>query len=123
VGEEDHIKPAVQQLGSLDLWQIAMKPGKPFAYGTVMRHGCEQVPHTAHFIGLPGNPVSSFMTFVLLVRPFLLRLQGVAHVRALCKPCPRTSACPGPTSGASFCACGAIHKAGLSCLQTKAQGC
>lgn len=67
VGEEDHIKPAVQELGSLDLWQIAMKPGKPFAYGRVGE---------AHFIGLPGNPVSSFVTFLLLVRPFLLKLQG-----------------------------------------------
>lgn len=72
VGEEDHIKPAVQQLGSLDLWQIAMKPGKPFAYGRV---------GPAHFIGLPGNPVSSFVTFALLVRPFLLRLQGVQAVQ------------------------------------------
>ena len=71
VGEEDHIKPAVQQLGSLDLWQIAMKPGKPFAYGRV---------GAAHFMGLPGNPVSSFLTFLLLVRPFLLRLQGVSDV-------------------------------------------
>ena len=67
VGEEDHIKPAVQALGRLDLWQIAIKPGKPFAYGRVQ---------DAHFIGLPGNPVSSFVTFVLLVRPFLLKLQG-----------------------------------------------
>lgn len=75
VGEEDHIKPAVQQLGSLSLWQIAMKPGKPFAFGAV-RHAAG----AAHFMGLPGNPVSSFMTFVLLVRPFLLRLQGVADV-------------------------------------------
>jgi molybdopterin molybdotransferase len=75
VGEEDHIKPAVQQLGSLDLWQIGMKPGKPFAHGRV-NHACG----AAHFMGLPGNPVSSFMTFVLLVRPFLLRLQGVAEV-------------------------------------------
>ncbi|MDO8906654.1 gephyrin-like molybdotransferase Glp [Hydrogenophaga sp.] len=78
VGEEDHIKPSVQQLGTLDLWQIAMKPGKPFAYGTVRRHaapGADDQP--CHFIGLPGNPVSSFVTFVLLVRPFLLALQGV----------------------------------------------
>jgi molybdopterin molybdotransferase len=67
VGEEDHIKPAVQQLGTLDLWQIAMKPGKPFAHGRIGE---------AHFIGLPGNPVSSFVTFLLLVRPFLLKLQG-----------------------------------------------
>jgi molybdopterin molybdotransferase len=70
VGEEDHIKPAVQALGSLDLWQIAIKPGKPFAYGRVAQ---------AHFIGLPGNPVSSFVTFLLLVRPFLLKLQGVSN--------------------------------------------
>ncbi len=71
VGEEDHIKPAVQELGSLDLWQIAMKPGKPFAYGRV---------DNAHFLGLPGNPVSSFVTFLILVRPFLLQLQGMRHV-------------------------------------------
>ena len=71
VGEEDHIKPAVQQLGHLDLWQIAIKPGKPFAHGRV---------RDAHFIGLPGNPVSSFVTFLLLVRPFLLRMQGVQDV-------------------------------------------
>jgi molybdopterin molybdotransferase len=71
VGEEDHIKPAVQQLGSLDLWQIAIKPGKPFAYGNV---------GGAHFIGLPGNPVSSFVTFLLLVRPFLLKLQGASRL-------------------------------------------
>ena len=67
VGEEDHIKPAVQQLGSLDLWSISMKPGKPFAYGTV---------GAAHFVGLPGNPVSSFVTFLLLVRPMLAALHG-----------------------------------------------
>jgi molybdopterin molybdotransferase len=79
VGEEDHIKPAVQQLGSLDLWQIAMKPGKPFAYGTVKRDAGAgpAAGELCHFIGLPGNPVSSFVTFLLLVRPFLLRLQGV----------------------------------------------
>ena len=71
VGEEDHVKPAVAALGTLDLWQIAIKPGKPFAYGRV---------GAAHFIGLPGNPVSSFVTFLLLVRPFLLRLQGVRDV-------------------------------------------
>ncbi len=71
VGEEDHVKPAVQSLGRLDLWQIALKPGKPFAYGRI---------GGAHFMGLPGNPVSSFITFALLVRPFVLRLQGVADV-------------------------------------------
>lgn len=73
VGEEDHVKPAVQFLGSLSLWQIAMKPGKPFAYGHVRR---ETVQGLAHFVGLPGNPVSSFMTFLLLVRPLVRALQG-----------------------------------------------
>ena len=77
VGEEDHIKPAVQQLGHLDLWQIAIKPGKPFAHGRV---------RDAHFIGLPGNPVSSFVTFLLLVRPFLLRMQGVQDVSLPSQP-------------------------------------
>ena len=67
VGEEDHIKPAVQALGELNLWQIGIKPGKPFAYGKIGQ---------AHFAGLPGNPVSSFVTFLLLVRPFLRKLQG-----------------------------------------------
>ncbi|WP_411879508.1 gephyrin-like molybdotransferase Glp [Polaromonas sp. YR568] len=71
VGEEDHIKPAVQALGELVLWQMAIKPGKPFAYGKV---------GGSHFIGLPGNPVSSFVTFLVLVRPFLLRLQSASEV-------------------------------------------
>ncbi len=71
VGEEDHVKPAVQAEGSLDLWQIAMKPGKPLAFGEV-----RGVP----VIGLPGNPVSSFVTFLLFARPFILRLQGVVDV-------------------------------------------
>ena len=79
VGEEDHIKPAVQALGELALWQIAMKPGKPFAYGKVPSTSSGQAAF-AHFIGLPGNPVSSFVTFLVLVRPFLLRLQGAADV-------------------------------------------
>ena len=88
VGEEDHIKPAVQSLGQLDLWHLAIKPGKPFAYGRVGRgavstSGLAEAAASgagAHFIGLPGNPVSSFVTFLLLVRPFLLNLQGVTEV-------------------------------------------
>ena len=74
VGEEDHIKPAVQTLGELKLWQLAIKPGKPFAYGRVQSSSADSF---AHFIGLPGNPVSSFVTFMLLVRPFVLKLLGV----------------------------------------------
>jgi molybdopterin molybdotransferase len=69
VGEEDHIKPAVEAEGKLNMWQIAVKPGKPLAFGEVQQ---------AFFIGLPGNPVSSFVTFLMFVRPFILRLQGVA---------------------------------------------
>jgi molybdopterin molybdotransferase len=68
VGEEDHLRPAVQAEGSLDLWQIAMKPGKPLAFGRVGQ---------ALFMGLPGNPVSSFVTFVLAVAPVLRALQGM----------------------------------------------
>ena len=67
VGEEDHVKPAVEALGTLDMWKIAIRPGKPVAFGHV---------HGTPFIGSPGNPVSLFVTFVLFVRPFLLRLQG-----------------------------------------------
>jgi len=74
VGEEDHIKPAVQSLGELSLWQLSIKPGKPFAYGKVNREG-----GVCHFMGLPGNPVSSFVTFLLLVRPFLLAMQGLTQ--------------------------------------------
>ena len=74
VGEEDHIKPAVEAEGKLNMWQIAVKPGKPLAFGEVQK---------AFFIGLPGNPVSSYVTFLLFVRPFLLRLQDVQNPRAL----------------------------------------
>lgn len=75
VGEEDHIKPAVTAEGRLDLWQIAIKPGKPLAFGAV-RKSSEPKDGEAWFIGLPGNPVSSFVTFLLFVHPFILKLQG-----------------------------------------------
>jgi len=71
VGEEDHVKPAVEAEGSLELWNIAMKPGKPLAHGRVGE---------AAFVGLPGNPVSTFLVFLLMVRPFVLRCQGVTDV-------------------------------------------
>jgi molybdopterin molybdotransferase len=72
VGEEDHVKPALEAEGTLKMWQIAIKPGKPLAWGEVRRAAGGH----AHFIGLPGNPVSSFVTFLLFVRPFIQRLQG-----------------------------------------------
>ena len=71
VGEEDHVKAAVQAEGTLDLWKIAIKPGKPLAFGKVSRGDT-----AVGFIGLPGNPVSTFVTFLMLVRPFLLACQG-----------------------------------------------
>jgi molybdopterin molybdotransferase len=72
VGEEDHVKPAVEARGALDLWAIAIKPGKPFAHGRINRSDGSW----AHFIGLPGNPVSSYVTFAVLVRPLVRKLQG-----------------------------------------------
>jgi molybdopterin molybdotransferase len=78
VGEEDHIKPAVEAEGRLNMWQIAVKPGKPLAFGEVSRNG--NAGDSAFFLGLPGNPVSSFVTFVLFVRPFIRRLAGMAEM-------------------------------------------
>jgi len=87
MGEEDHIKPAVSAEGRLDSWLVAMKPGKPVAFGRV--NDPAGGPGAA-FIGLPGNPVSSFVTFILLVRPFVLRAQG--GVSCLPKAIPLTAA-------------------------------
>jgi len=70
VGDEDHVRPAVEAEGSLLMWKIAMKPGRPLAFGKV---------GNAAFLGLPGNPVSSFVTFLIFVRPFLLKTQGQAQ--------------------------------------------
>ncbi len=69
VGEEDHVKPAVTAEGELSIWNIAVKPGKPLAFGRV---------GNADFIGLPGNPVSVFVSFSMLVRPFIFKCQGAA---------------------------------------------
>ena len=77
VGEEDHLRPAVQAEGRIELWQIAIKPGKPLAFGEVRRADGS----TAYIVGLPGNPVSSFITFLLMVRPVLLRLQGATRLQ------------------------------------------
>jgi molybdopterin molybdotransferase len=71
VGEEDHLRPALESEGRLELWQVAIKPGKPLAFGAVRRAAGE-----ALYVGLPGNPVSSFVTFVLAVRAVLRVLQG-----------------------------------------------
>ena len=73
VGEEDHIKPAVKAEGWLEAWALAIKPGKPLAFGAVRREDGES---EALFIGLPGNPVSSLVTFLLAVAPVLRAIQG-----------------------------------------------
>jgi len=72
VGDADYVKPAVEAEGKLLMWRIAMKPGRPLAFGQVQK---------SFFIGLPGNPVSSFVTFLIFVRPFLLRTQGLTSVQ------------------------------------------
>lgn len=71
VGEEDHIKPAVEALGSLDVWRVKLKPGKPLAFGEV-----RGVP----FFGCPGNPVSGFVVFLMMARPYLLRRMGLTDI-------------------------------------------
>ena len=71
VGDADFVKPAVEAEGKLLMWRISMKPGRPLAFGSVGK---------SFFIGLPGNPVSSFVTFLIFVRPFLLKTQGIGDV-------------------------------------------
>lgn len=83
VGEEDHVKPAVEAEGQLQMWKIAIKPGKPLAYGRIGPEAWGGRPGTAAFIGLPGNPASVFVTLAILVRPFILRMQGVAQVQPM----------------------------------------
>lgn len=72
VGEEDHVKNIIEEIGQLDLWKIAIKPGKPFAFGSV---------NNTPFIGLPGNPSAVFVTFNILVKAFLRRLQGAINIQ------------------------------------------
>lgn len=78
VGEEDHVKAAVAAEGRIEMWRIAIKPGKPLAFGQIGADGRE-VP----FVGLPGNPVSGFVTFLLLLRPLLLRMQGIVQTHSV----------------------------------------
>lgn len=87
VGEEDHIKPALAQLGDLQMWTVKMKPGKPLAYGHI---------GGTPFIGLPGNPVSAFATFNLFARPYLLKMQGASEIKS--KPIWLESAFEWPVS-------------------------
>jgi len=75
VGDHDHLKPVLAELGTIDFWAIAIRPGRPLAFGE-LTDGDRRVP----IFGLPGNTVSALVTFELFVRPALLRMQGRANV-------------------------------------------
>lgn len=93
VGEADYVKAAVEKLGRVEMWKVAMKPGKPIVYGRVGE---------ADFVGLPGNPVSAFATFGLFVRPFLLKRMGAARVLYRAFPVRSASAWPKPGDRREF---------------------
>ena len=82
VGDHDHLKPVLSELGTIDFWAIAIRPGRPLAFGE-LRDGERRVP----IFGLPGNTVSALLTFEIFVRPALLRMQGRQNVAR-----PRTKA-------------------------------
>ena len=98
VGEEDHIKPAVAAEGRIEMWQVAIKPGKPLAFGAVRR----QAGGEALFIGLPGNPVSSFVTFLLAVAPVLRAMQGLPPALPAALPMPAHFDWPRPDKRREF---------------------
>jgi len=79
VGEEDHLKQAIEELGSVDFWRLAIQPGKPLAFGEVAGKP---------WIGMPGNPSAALITALVVVRPFLLRAQGVSEVMPMPLPLP-----------------------------------
>jgi molybdopterin molybdotransferase len=93
VGEEDHVKAAVERLGRLDMWKVAMKPGKPLAYGRVGE---------TDFVGLPGNPVSAFVVYTLFVVPFLLARMGAVPTSRLVFTVPAAFAWPKPGKRREF---------------------
>ncbi|MBY0361072.1 MAG: molybdopterin molybdotransferase MoeA [Phreatobacter sp.] len=82
-GEEDHVKTAVEAVGSLTFWRLAIKPGRPVAMGVIPS---ERPGQAAAFIGLPGNPVAVFVTFAHVVRPFLAVLAGGAPTAPMALP-------------------------------------
>ena len=93
VGEEDHVRAALEQTGRLEMWKVAVKPGKPLAYGRI---------GDADFVGLPGNPVSTLVGFCLFVRPFILRRQGVAEVHPRPMRVSAAFSWPGPGDRREF---------------------
>ena len=122
VGEEDHVRPAVELEGEIKLWQIAMKPGKPLAYGRVRRNGSEKAGAMANFIGLPGNPVSSFVTFLLFVRPFILKCQGVADVEPKALYLPAEFDLPKPDRRREFLRARMTASGGLEIFPNQSSG-
>jgi len=93
VGEEDHVKAAVSALGRLSLWKLAMKPGKPFAFGQI---------GDCYFVGLPGNPVSAWVTFFVLGQLIVRRLEGERAPRQLKVRLPAGFHWPRPDSREEF---------------------
>ena len=98
VGEEDHVKPAVEAEGALSLWKIAIKPGKPLAFGHVRKVSSGETA----FIGLPGNPVSCFVTFLLFLRPYVLNRMGLATTLPLARQLVSASDWSKPEDRRSF---------------------
>jgi len=93
-GEEDHVRPAIERLGRLHFWRLAIKPGRPVALGQI-----GGVP----LIGLPGNPVAALVTFVVLARPLILRLAGAAASGPRLFPCPSRIRLPQEAGAARIC--------------------
>ena len=127
VGEEDHLKPALAAEGRLDLWAIAIKPGKPLAFGAVRRPGegegeGEGDGAETWFIGLPGNPVSSYVTFTLFVRPVLARLQGAQAVATPGVPLRADFAWPRPDKRREFLRVRRNAQGGLDLFRNQGSG-
>ena len=120
VGEEDHLKPALAAEGRLDLWAIAIKPGKPLAFGAVRRADGEGAE--TWFIGLPGNPVSSYVTFALFVRPVLARLQGAVVTAPTGVPLRADFAWPRPDKRREFLRVRRNDRGGLDLFRNQGSG-
>ena len=103
VGDEDYLRMALESVGELEMWRVAVKPGKPLAYGRIRgREGPESRGLGADFLGLPGNPVSTLVTFCLFVRPFILRRQGALDVLPRPWPVRADFAWPKPVDRREF---------------------
>jgi molybdopterin molybdotransferase len=103
VGEEDHVRIAIEQLGELRLWRLGIKPGKPLAYGRI---------NDTAFIGLPGNPVSVFATFCLFVCPVIKVMQGREWHKPIALPVRADFDWPKPDSRREFLRARLAHDAG-----------